>query len=51
MSQKVFSHKLMENNIERDDLSKLKNFLTSPKILTQSINLNTHLRKLRFLSM
>ncbi len=38
MSQKVFSHKLMENNIERDDLSKLKNFLTSPKILTQSKN-------------
>ena len=32
----MFSHSLMENNIEKDDLSKLKKFLKNPKKLTQS---------------
>ena len=36
----TFSHKLMENNITKDDLEKVKNFLRRSNIFTQSKNVS-----------
>ncbi len=41
----MFSHKLMVNNINQDDIKKLRQFLKNPKILTQSSNVKLFEKK------